>query len=45
VAHLMEVLVARQHQLRLVVQSLLQVGAGYSCQEQVSIDHPAEPFV
>jgi hypothetical protein len=43
--HLMESLVVRQHQLRAADQSLLLVDVGYSCQEQVSIDHPAVPFV
>jgi hypothetical protein len=43
--HLMEALVARQRQLRVAAQRLLLVGVEYSCQEQVSIDHPAKPFV
>ena len=38
-------LVARQDQLRAADQRLRLVGVGYSCQEQVSIDHPAVPFV
>jgi len=45
VADLLVALVARQHRLRAVDQSLRLVDVGYSCQEQVSIDHPAVPFV
>jgi hypothetical protein len=36
--------VVHQHQLRVADQSLPLVGVGYSCQEQVSIGHPAVPF-
>ena len=42
---LMEALVAHQHQLKVVDQSLLLVGEEYSCREQVSIDRPAIPSV
>lgn len=42
---LMEALVARRNQLRMVVQRPPLVDVGHSCLEQVSIDHPAEPFV
>jgi hypothetical protein len=45
VVDLLVALVVRQHQLRVADQSLPLVGVGYSCQEQVSIDHLAVPFV